>query len=316
MTRVVAVVGPTAAGKSAVAVEIALAIGGEVVNADSRLFCRGFDIGTAKPTTAERKGVAHHLVDILEPGESLGLRAYLDLANGAIEAIAGRGHLPVVVGGTGQYLWGLLEGWRVARVPPDPDFRAGLEREAAERGHEALAARLKQADPEAAARIDPRNVRRVIRALEVARGRGEGSASSGKAERPPYDSYLIGLTIPRPELYRRVDERIDRMVETGWLDEVRRLLEAGVDLEAPCMRSIGYSDMALVTMGQKALEEALRKARHDTRRLVRHQYNWFRLGDPRIHWISAGDATPGRAIDEVRAWLGAEAGAKSEGHPE
>lgn len=316
MTRVVAVVGPTAAGKSAVAVEIALAFDGEVVNADSRLFCRGFDIGTAKPTMDEQKGVPHHLVDVLEPGDSLGLRAYLDQANGAIEAIAGRGHLPVVVGGTGQYLWGLLEGWRVARVPPDADFRIGLEREAAERGYEALAARLKRADPEAAARIDPRNVRRVIRALEVARGRGEGAMSPGKSERPPYDSHLIGLTMPRPELYRRVDERIDRMIETGWLDEVRRLLEAGVGLEAPCMRSIGYSDMALVATGQMPLEEAVRKARHDTRRLVRHQYNWFRLGDPRIHWIPADEAAAHEAIREVHAWLGAVAGAKSEGHPE
>lgn len=306
MTRVVAVVGPTAAGKSAVAVEIALAIGGEVVNADSRLFCRGFDIGTAKPTPAEQKGVPHHLINILESGESLGLRAYLDRANGAIEAVIGRGRVPVVVGGTGQYVWGLLEGWRVARVPPDPAFRASLEREAAERGFEAVASRLRNVDPEAAARIDPRNIRRVIRALEVARGRGEGTEGPGrpgKAERPPYDSYLIGLTMPRPDLYRRVDERIDRMVESGWLDEVKRLLDAGVALEAPCMQSIGYSDMARVAIGQMPLREAVKAAQHDTRRLVRHQYSWFRLGDPRIHWISSGSAASDQAIDAIRKWL-------------
>jgi tRNA dimethylallyltransferase len=307
VTRVVAVVGPTAAGKSAVAVEIALAFGGEVVNADSRLFCRGFDIGTAKPTPAERKGVPHHLIDILAPGESLGLRGYLDRANEAIEAIAGRDRVPLVVGGAGQYVWGLLEGWRVARVPPDPDFRAGLEREAAERGFEAVASRLRDVDPEAAARIDPRNIRRVIRALEVARGRGGRPAGPGKSEEPPYDSYVIGLTMPRPDLYRRVDERIDRMIDSGWLDEVRGLFDAGVPLEAPCMRSIGYSDMGMVAAGQMLLEEAVKRAKHDTRRLVRHQYNWFRLGDPRIHWFSSDrGATPARAIDAVRGWLASD----------
>lgn len=315
-------VGPTAAGKTDVGVEIARAFGGEVVNADSRLFCRGFDIGTAKPSTTERKGVPHHLIDILEPGETLGLRAYLDLASATIAAIAGREKLPVVVGGTGQYLWGLLEGWDVSRLPPDAAFRASLEREAAEHGAGVLAERLKREDPEAAARIDSRNVRRVIRALELARARqarrsasqaaGELRGGAKKASRPPYDALVIGLTLPREELYRRIDERIDRMFAAGWADEVKRLLDNGVAPGAPCMGGIGYPAVVAALKGEIPLVEAVRRAKHDTRRLVRHQYNWFRLSDPRIHWLDAGaGVTEGasgthiadRAIEAVRVWV-------------
>ena len=271
VTRVVAVVGPTAAGKTGLAVEIALALEGEVVNADSRLFCRGFDIGTAKPSQAERRGVPHHLIDILGPAETLGLRAFIDQADRVIASIREHGNLPVVVGGTGQYVWGLLDAWDVARVPPDADFRAGLEREAAARGFEAVAERLRRADPEAAGRIDPRNVRRVIRALEIARARAaetgphrgeeKNSPHDSKSDRPAYDYFVIGLTLPRAELYRRVDERIDRMVADGWVDEVRRLLESGVAIDAPCMGGIGNRAIEAFAIGDPKLEDAGRKAR-------------------------------------------------------
>jgi tRNA dimethylallyltransferase len=298
-------------------VEIALALRGEVVNADSRLFCRGFDIGTAKPGSSERKAVPHHLMDVVAPGETLGLRAYLDLANAAIASIASRGNLPVVVGGTGQYVWGLLEGWEVARVPPDPRLRASLEREAEEQGAPALLERLRRLDPEAAARIDPRNVRRIIRAFEVARsdlgpdmtpantGAGAGSGRR-KAAQPPYDTLVIGLTMPRAELYRRVDGRIDQMLARGWVDEVRRLLAAGVRRDSPCMEGIGYGAMAAAIAGEISIEEAVRRARHDTRRLVRHQYGWFRLADPRIRWLDTAEASSpvaARAVELVRDWL-------------
>ncbi|MBI4220115.1 MAG: tRNA (adenosine(37)-N6)-dimethylallyltransferase MiaA [Chloroflexi bacterium] len=311
MTRLVAVVGPTAAGKSALGVEIASAHGGEVINCDSRLFYRGFDIGTAKPSKDEMRGVPHHLIDILEPDETLGLRSFLDLATDTIREVASRRRLPVLVGGTGQYVWGLLEGWEVSRVAPDPRFRAELEEFAKVEGPEALAARLEEVDPEAAARIDPRNVRRVIRALEVARVRGAGAPSRWKkAKAPPFRAQILGVTLPRPELYRRIDERIDRMVEKGWLDEVRRLLESGVPEDAGAMRSIGYQAMARAARGELSLAEAVAIARHDTRRLVRHQYNWFRLSDRRIRWLE-GDRPGAAAIEIVRDWLWA-----GEGNPE
>jgi tRNA dimethylallyltransferase len=226
----------------------------------------------------------------------------------------------VVAGGTGQYVWSLLEGWEVARVPPDPQLRASLEREAGEQGPAALFERLRRLDPEAAARIDPRNVRRIIRAFEVARSSpksgdgpasGEAFASGGtrgpkKAALPPYDALIIGLTMPRTELYRRVDERIDRMLAAGWVNEVERLLASGVRPDSPCMEGIGYPGIVAAINGKISIDEATQRARHDTRRLVRHQYGWFRLRDPRIRWIDAADSsTPVavRAIELVRDWL-------------
>lgn len=304
MTRLVAVVGPTATGKSALAAEIAASFGGEVINCDSRLFYRGFDIGTAKPTQEERRGVPHHLIDVLDPTETLGLRAFLDRVGEVIRDVVARGRLPVLVGGTGQYVWGLLEGWEVSRVAPDPGFRAELERLAREQGPEALVERLKEADPEAARRIDPRNLRRVIRALEVARARGAtGIRRWAKSARPPFDAFVLGITLPRPELYRRIDERIDQMVRKGWTEEVLRLLASGVPDDAVGMRGIGYQAMARAGKGEISIAEAIASARHDTRRLIRHQYNWFRLSDRRITWMESGEGISTRATQAVREWL-------------
>ena len=302
--KIIAVVGPTATGKSALAVDLALEFCGEVVNADSRLFYRGFDIGTAKPGAGERRGVPHHLIDILGPHESFSLASFLDAARDAIAGIPPRGRLPFVAGGTGQYVWGLLEGWDVPRVPPDAVLRRSLEQEAASSGVEALYERLRQADPEAAAKVDRRNPRRLIRAIEraAAAGKSDGHARPGKAAIPPFDALVIGLTLPRPELYERIDRRIDAMVAAGWADEVRKLLGAGVPRDASAMSSIGYREMAAHVAGEMTLEDAAAAAKRATRRLVRHQYNWFKLDDPRIVWLAAGpDAGPAAAV-AVRAW--------------
>jgi tRNA dimethylallyltransferase len=209
----------------------------------------------------------------------------------------------VLAGGTGQYVWGLLEGWEAAGGPPDPALREALEREVHEKGVEAAYARLLAADPEAAAAVDRRNPRRVVRALErVAAGRG---GLPGKAAQPPFDALIIGLTMPRRELYERIDRRIDAMVATGWLDEVRRLLEAGVPLEAPAMSGIGYREMAAHLAGEMTIEQATAAAKRATRRLVRHQYNWFKLDDPRITWLGAGPPAFVAAAAVVRRWLSA-----------
>ncbi len=297
--RLVAVVGPTATGKSALAVDIALQFDGEVINADSRLFYRGLDIGTAKPSAAEERGVPHHLIDILGPYESFSLASFLDLARAVISDVTGRGRLPVLVGGAGQYVWGLLEGWDVPRVPPNAELRADLERGVQERGVESLYKRLVSLNPEAAASVDSRNPRRVARALEMALSE-QPVVRPRKAAAPPYDALVIGLTMPRPSLYARVDRRIDRMVAAGWVDEVRSLLARGAYRDAPAMTGIGYREIASHLAGEMTLEEAVAAARKATRRLIRHQYNWFKLSDPRILWLDAGPGARGRAVEAVR----------------
>lgn len=300
--RLIAVVGPTAAGKTALGVAVAKAVGGEVVNCDSRLFYSGLDIGTAKPTAAERGGVRHHLIDFLDPREAFSLAEYLDRAGRIVGEIGARGAVPVLVGGTGQYAWGLIEGWQVPRVPPNAALRARLEAEAVRSGPQALHARLRAVDPEAAARIDPRNVRRVVRALEVAAA-GEPAPPGGRrTTEARFEALILGLTMPRRELYERADRRIDRMIARGWVEEVRGLLAAGVPRDAPCMSAIGYGELAANVAGEVSLEEATALAKRATRRLIRHQCNWFRLTDGRIRWLEVGPGAGERAAGIARGW--------------
>lgn len=300
--RLIAIVGPTATGKSALAVELALTFSGEVINADSRLFYRGFDVGTAKPSLHERRGVTHHLIDCLRPDESFNLASFLDATRGLIGEIAVRGRLPILAGGTGQYVWGLIEGWDVPKAPPDEELRRGLEKQLAEKGVDSLHARLRAADPAAAAAVDAKNPRRGIRALERAAAGLEGGGPR-KAAEPPYDVFVIGLTMPRPELYKQVDRRIDAMVAAGWVEEVRRLIGSDVPPEAHAMSSIGYREMAAHIARDMTLAEAVAAAKKATRRLVRHQYNWFKLADPRVRWLEPGSDLSNRAKAAVQAWL-------------
>ena len=297
MKKLIAVVGPTAAGKSALAIEMARRFDGEVINADSRLLYRGLDIGTAKPSPDERRGVPHHLVDVLDPNDSYSLAAFLDDARRLVEEITSRGRLPVVVGGTGQYAWGLLEGWDVPRVGPDAELRQGLEEQLENEGLDCLVAQLIELEPEAAETIDLRNPRRVMRAIERARAGEPGTGGLLSAERPPYDDLVIGLTAERQSLYERADERIDRMIEQGWGGEVRGLLAGGVGDDAPGMSAIGYRDMARHVRGEITLDELKASVQKATRTLVRRQYNWFKLTDPRIAWIEAGPDAISRACE-------------------
>ncbi|MCH7738973.1 MAG: tRNA (adenosine(37)-N6)-dimethylallyltransferase MiaA [Chloroflexi bacterium] len=302
MARLAAIVGPTAVGKSALALQVARAVGGEVVNVDSRLFYRGFDIGTAKPSPADLALAPHHLIDVLEPGERMGLHQFIESATEIIEDIDRRGRLPVLVGGTGQYLWGLLEGWEVPEAPPDEALRKELEEMASSRGGEAVFSLLEEADPAAAERIDSRNVRRVIRAIEVARALGPG-AGRGRAAQAPFENLVIGLTMPRSDIYERIDRRIDGMIEAGWLEEVRDLLARGVDPKSPSFAAIGYRELAAHLSGEGPLDEAVATARRASRRLVRQQYGWFPLDDPRIHWLDAADDPEERCIGLIQRWV-------------
>ncbi|MBI4282411.1 MAG: tRNA (adenosine(37)-N6)-dimethylallyltransferase MiaA [Chloroflexi bacterium] len=287
MPPLIAIVGPTAAGKSGLALELAQRFDGEIVNGDSRQVYRHMDIGTAKPSPQERAIVPHHLVDIADPDEPYSLALYLAQARQAIQDIQGRGRLPILVGGTGQYVWGLLEGFHAPQVPPNPSLRARLEAEAKEEGHDALWRRLQAVDSAAASRIDPRNVRRVVRALEVYHETGIPFSQAQGREEPPYRSLVIGLTLERPRLYERIDRRVEAMVAGGWPQEVARLLEKGYSSELPSMSSLGYRDMAAYVRGKLLLEEAVARIKTATHRFARHQYAWFRLKDSRIHWLDA-----------------------------
>lgn len=283
---VVFIVGPTASGKTAAA--LALARTGrwplEIVNADSRQVYRRMSIGTAKPTPDELAEVPHHLIDVADPAGGFSLVAFLTQARASIADIQGRSHLPVVVGGTGQYVWGLVEGWQVPRVPPQPQLRARLEREARESGPTALHARLAEIDPGAAALIDPNNARRLVRALEVWETTGELFSAQRRRSEPPFDPVLFGVDVPRGQLYSRIDARVDAMIDAGWIDEVRGLLDAGCTPDMPAFSSVGYREIAAYLAGDLSLEQAIAKIKTSTHRLARRQAAWFRRDDPRITW--------------------------------
>lgn len=296
--------GPTAVGKSDLAVRLALQFKGEVVSADSRQVYRGMDVGTAKPGSDQLRLVRHHLIDILEPDQEYSLAAFLLLARRAIRGTRRRGHLPILAGGSGQYVWALLERWRLPGAHPDPELRRQLERKLAQEGLAPLLVELERRAPAAARRIDRRNPRRVLRALELALG--------GQLPRPrraralPASTYAIGLTLPRAELYRRIDQRIDRMLESGLLDEVRAVRER-CGPTAPVLGSLGYGQLVAHLEGRLTLPAAVSRIKTATHRFARQQYNWFRLGDSRIHWYNADQKGLDQAFQNVAAFLAEDA---------
>ena len=303
MLPLVAVVGPTAVGKSALALDIAREFDGEIVNADSRQFYRGLDIGTAKPSAEDLAAVPHHLIDCLDPHESMSLAGFVDLALEAIKEISGRGRLPVLVGGTGQYVWALVEAWDVPRVEPDQALRLELEGVAEAEGHQALETRLRALDPRAADRIDPRNVRRMIRAIEVAMAPSVAHERERRGADPVLNALLIGLTARRDLIYERVDSRIDEMIASGWFSEVSRLLASGDFAAWPASSSIGYRELISHLKHHSTLDEAIALTKKSTRRLVRHQYGWFKLSDERIKWSDVEDKPAAEISTLVRDWM-------------
>ena len=297
--KLIAIVGPTASGKTALAVDIAqrLSAACEAINADSRQVYRQMDIGTAKPTLEERDALPHQLVDIVYPDEPFGLATWLDLANESLESAWGRGRLPLLVGGTGQYVWALLEGWRVPKVPAHAELRRELE----QRPPEDLLAELNRVDPESHEYIQPQNVRRVIRALEVYYATGKPFSHWRTKEPPAFDWLAIGVTLTREELYARIDSRVDAMFDAGFVDEVRRLRENGYARDLPPMSSIGYGEICAHLEGEMTLAEAIKRTKTGTHRLARHQNAWFKQTDQRIRWIAPGDTDA--ALQHARGFL-------------
>ncbi len=285
MIRICVVAGPTASGKTALAIALARRVGGEIVNADSQQVYRGLDVGTAKPTAGERAAAPHHLLDVADPGEGMDAARFVALADAAIAEIAGRGRVPVVAGGTGLYLRALLHGV-VAAPGRDPALRARLEAEAARLGRPALHARLAALDPAAAARIRPNDLVRVVRALEIAAGGRLPSdlhaEHAFRADR--YDAVIVALDPPRAELHARIDARVREMFAGGLLDEARALV-ARCGAALPPKLPIGYAEAAACVRGELAVEEAIRRVQVAHRRYARRQIVWLRA-ERGVEWVA------------------------------
>ncbi len=296
MKPLVAIVGPTATGKTELSIRLAQEIGGEIVNADSRQVYRYMDIGTAKPTAEDRSKIPHHLLDVVDPDEDFSLAIYQDMAGRAIEDIHRRGRIPVLVGGSGQYVWAILEGWSAPEVPPDPAFREELELKSITEGGDILYRQLQEVDPESAGKIDPRNIRRVIRALEVFQITGKRFSELRTKTPPDFNVRIVGITVERDELYRRIDARVDAMVKHGFIDEVRSLLDRGYSPDLPAMSSLGYREIGGYLKGELSLPEACEQIKFTTHRFARNQYAWFRANDERIRWFDIDRTSVERII--------------------
>jgi tRNA dimethylallyltransferase len=296
MDHLVAIVGPTAIGKSRLAIRLARALGGEIVSADSRQVYRFMDIGTAKPGPEELAIVPHHVIGIINPDDDFGLAQYYKLAYQAIGDIQGRSRLALLVGGSGQYIWSVIEGWQIPRVAPDQKLRRSLEDRAAAEGKAGLYQELVAVDPVAAQGISPNNVRRIIRALEVYRSLGVPFSQLKRKKKPPFRTLIIGLTASREELYRRVDLRVDDMIAQGLVAEVEGLLSMGYPLSLPAMSGIGYQQIGRFLKGGLSLDAAIQQVKSETHRFARHQYAWFQLNDARIRWFDIGSEGVEREI--------------------
>jgi len=293
------IVGPTAVGKTEIAIQLAERLNGEIVSADSRLFYRGMDIGTAKPSREEQARVPHHLIDIANPDEILSLAVFQRKAHEVIADIHTRKKLPLLVGGTGQYIRAVTEGWTPPEVKPDELLRDELIKQKDENGIYWLHEKLRSLDPIAAEKIDARNFRRTIRALEVIMTTGRKFSEQRGQSESPYQLVTIGLTRPHAELYARVDARIESMFTNGFLDEVKSLLERDYSPTLPTLSAIGYRECVEVLEGKIKVDEAKQLIRRATRVFVRRQANWFKESDPNIVWFKVKDGS----VEEIESYI-------------
>lgn len=299
----IVILGPTAIGKTGLGIRLAQHFDGEIVGADSRQIYRHMDIGTAKPTPQEQAQAVHHLIDVVNPDENMTLAEYQARAYACIDAIHARDKLPLLVGGTGQYITAVVEGWSIPRVPPNPTLRAELEQYAHDKGNEALYQRLQTADPQAAAKIHPNNIRRMVRALEVYIETGTPISILQQHQPPPYTIYVMGLQMAREPLYERADNRVEQMMASGFLDEVRHLLASGYDRTLPAMSALGYAELAAYLNDEIPYNEAVYKTKMNTHDFIRRQEIWFRGHDHDIRWYDATDLPVEYLIETLQEWL-------------
>ncbi len=291
--EVLVLLGQTGIGKTAVSIPLAKMLGAEIISADSRQVYTGLDIGTAKPSIAEREGIPHHLIDVADPGDDFTVADFQRLAFEKLEDILGRGRMVLVVGGTGLYITALAENPTWQAQPPVPDLRKVILEEIADRGAQALYEELKRFDPDAAEKIHPNNIPRLVRAVEVVRSTGrkfsDGVATDKKDRgESRYDWKLVGLTISRETLYERINRRVVAMTEAGWVDEVRGLLEEGLTGNEKPMTGLGYRDIVAVVRGEINMDEAVERIQRDTRRFAKRQMTYFRKLE-NVNWVEAGE---------------------------
>jgi tRNA dimethylallyltransferase len=288
LSSLVAIVGPTATGKTALALALAAEFNAEIISADSRQVYRDLDIGTAKPTAAQRAQAAHHVLDVVPADStSFSVAVWREHAEQALAKITARGKRPWLVGGTGFYVQSIVDGLKLPAVPPQPQLRAELEQTLEFEGIAALGARLQELDPAAAAQIDLRNPRRLMRALEVCIVTGQPFSAQRQKSPPSYPILQIGLRTERETLYKRIDVRVDRMIEEGFVAEVARLLAAGLTTDLPSMQSAGYRQLAAHLQGSCTLDEAVQQTKYATHQLAKRQETWFRK-QKGIQWIEVG----------------------------
>ncbi|MGI8321128.1 tRNA (adenosine(37)-N6)-dimethylallyltransferase MiaA [Bacillus velezensis] len=294
---VVILVGPTAVGKTKLSIGLAKMLNAEIISGDSMQVYKGMDIGTAKVTEEETEGVPHHLIDILEPSDTFSTADYQKMVRGKITEIADRGKLPMIVGGTGLYIQSVLYDYTFTENSGDPVFRERMEKLAAEEGAEALHSKLAVADPEAAAAIHQNNTRRVIRALEILHVSGKTMSEHLKTQKREllYNAVLIGLTMDREVLYGRINERVDLMLETGLLDEVKRLYDMNIR-DSQSIQAIGYKELYEYLDGKVPLPQAVEQLKQNSRRYAKRQLTWFRNKMP-VSWT---DMTPPVDIEQKK----------------
>ena len=286
--KILVIVGPTASGKTRMAVELAKAHNGEVVSADSMQIYRRMDIGTAKPTAEEMDGIPHHMIDVADPEEDFSVARYVELASACVDDILARGKLPIVAGGTGLYVDSLLSGRTFAAFSPESALRKELEEELAERGGEAMLEELSRVDPEAAARLHPNDHKRIVRALEVYRSTGKTISEHNRETQalpPRYEALTIGLNFQdRADLWARIDARVDQMAADGLEREVRELLSSGLSPRCTAMQAIGYKEFVAAVEGDMTWREAEELVKLRSRQYAKRQLTWFRR-NPEVHWL-------------------------------
>ncbi len=297
----VIIVGPTAVGKTDLAVEVAARLNGEIISADSRYLYKGMDIGTAKPKVEQLNRAKHYLIDVANIEENWSLAVYKEKALSTFEKVWEKSQLPILVGGTGQYIRSIIEGWQIPERQPNVRLRQTLKRIAEKDGKEILHQKLGIIDPQAATWIDYRNLRRVIRALEVSLTTGKKFSEQRSKEEINFQYKMIGLTRPREELYRRIDHRIQVMLDGGLIQEVKELLEKGYNINNPPISAIGYREIVQYLQGNIKLEEAVRLIKRRTRKYVRRQANWFKKDDPRIQWFDMNPDTQEKIIEYIKS---------------
>ncbi len=299
------IVGPTASGKSAFAIQMAQALHAEIVSADSRYLYRELEIGVAKPSSLELAAAPHHLINVASLEDPWNLGLYKHSATRVIDEIHQRSRLPILAGGTGQYVRAILQNWQVPSHGPVDQLREDLETIGNHIGFDKLYEMLRAIDPQAAANIDYRNHRRTIRALEVILSTGKKFSDLRDKEPPPYKTLIIGLELPRDVLYARIDQRVDDMITQGLVGEVQGLLNSGFGPTLETIRVIGYNEIMAHLKGECTLEEAIMLIKRNTRGYVRRQANWFKPSDPDIHWLNAQDpAILKNALDLVEYKFG------------